>query len=530
MKKIVGFMAISIVGILAVYFLFFKAIIPDSNINHISIALSDTSELALLTGGETEASFDQYISPLNLGKKIAPPSTFDPSHLLEIGYTDKDSISLSLQFDLVASSVIFYHTEKDTYYQVVDPEIITLFVDPVFSAIYPYSNMPNQHLYLKDHLIQQKDNETIWQYIQVNNEWAIHNTGVATTEDTTFKITDVLYAFTLEYDIAPTSTQLQVLKDDTILFETEVVDGHFMPLLEEGIFTYKIISKWETDHYKGHQTSNYIIQMDLPTRFRLSKTSATAGDFFTVYADYVNPDETLAIEQNLVSWTPSFFDDNGTKMAFIPLNYWAKTGNYKIKLTCSNQPDTETIFDVKIKSKNFKKQYLYINEAVEKATRNDQAYAEYNKYFNPARATITSEKLWDGPFITPLEGRVTTEFGEMRYVNDAITSYRHSGIDYAAPTGTPILAPNNGHVNLSRFLTLTGNTIVIDHGMGLFTVYFHLDSLAVKKGDLVIKGDTIGTVGSTGFSTGPHLHYTTSIGKVNFDPLLIKDSDPAVSQ
>lgn len=115
----------------------------------------------------------------------------------------------------------------------------------------------------------------------------------------------------------------------------------------------------------------------------------------------------------------------------------------------------------------------------------------------------------------------------MRYVNDALTSYRHSGTDYAVPKGTPVKAPNNGRVNLSMFLTLTGNTVVIDHGLGLFSVYFHMDSLNVEKGQMVVKGDSIGTVGSTGFSTGPHLHYTTSIGKVNFDSLLLSDYDPS---
>lgn len=114
----------------------------------------------------------------------------------------------------------------------------------------------------------------------------------------------------------------------------------------------------------------------------------------------------------------------------------------------------------------------------------------------------------------------------MRYVNDALTSYRHSGTDYAVPKGTPVKALNRGRVNLSMFLTLTGNTVVIDHGFGLFTVYFHLDSLNVEKNQMVHQGDIIGTVGSTGFSTGPHLHYTTSIGKTNFDTLLLTGTDP----
>jgi murein DD-endopeptidase MepM/ murein hydrolase activator NlpD len=112
----------------------------------------------------------------------------------------------------------------------------------------------------------------------------------------------------------------------------------------------------------------------------------------------------------------------------------------------------------------------------------------------------------------PIEGRLTTDFAEIRYVNNEISSSRHSGIDLAAPTGTEVKAPNNGKVTLAmNDLLSTGNTLVIDHGMGLFTSYYHLDTITVKVGDVVEKGSIVGTVGTTGFSTGPHLHYAVSI-------------------
>src|SRR5665647_2010269 len=97
-----------------------------------------------------------------------------------------------------------------------------------------------------------------------------------------------------------------------------------------------------------------------------------------------------------------------------------------------------------------------------------------------------------------------------------LSSSRHSGLDLAAPLGTPVHAPNNGKVTLAAGgLLSTGNTIVIDHGMGLFTSYYHLNTMNVKAGDAVNKGDVIGTVGTTGFSTGPHLHYAVSIYNTN---------------
>lgn len=119
----------------------------------------------------------------------------------------------------------------------------------------------------------------------------------------------------------------------------------------------------------------------------------------------------------------------------------------------------------------------------------------------------------------PTTGRLTTDFAQIRYVNNEISSSRHSGIDLAAPSGTPVLAPNNGKVTLAApGLLSTGNTIVIDHGMGLFTSYYHLNSMNVNVGDIVSKADVIGTVGTTGFSTGPHLHYAVSIYNTYVNP------------
>lgn len=98
-------------------------------------------------------------------------------------------------------------------------------------------------------------------------------------------------------------------------------------------------------------------------------------------------------------------------------------------------------------------------------------------------------------------------------------------MDIAAPRGTPIKATNTGKVELAMNLILTGNTIVIDHGLGVFSVYFHCDTLDVKEGQMVERGEEIATVGSTGFSTGPHLHWTMSIFDQNIEPEWIIDKN-----
>lgn len=125
----------------------------------------------------------------------------------------------------------------------------------------------------------------------------------------------------------------------------------------------------------------------------------------------------------------------------------------------------------------------------------------------------------EGPPVMPLTRyRETTPFGAKRVINGVKVS-PHSGVDMAAPTGTPVKAVLPGKVVLTSHLYYTGNTLVIDHGRGLFTLYAHLNSFSVSKGTIVRKGEAIGRVGATGRATGPHLHLGAYVKGTRVDPL-----------
>lgn len=118
---------------------------------------------------------------------------------------------------------------------------------------------------------------------------------------------------------------------------------------------------------------------------------------------------------------------------------------------------------------------------------------------------------WQGPFVRPVAGRVSGVYGSQR-IYGGLPRSPHWGLDLAAPSGTPIRAPAPGIVRLADgpFL-IEGNLVLLDHGAGLTSVYIHLERIAVKAGDRVGRGDVIGTVGTTGRSTGPHLHWGVSL-------------------
>lgn len=128
--------------------------------------------------------------------------------------------------------------------------------------------------------------------------------------------------------------------------------------------------------------------------------------------------------------------------------------------------------------------------------------------------------LFSPPFLRPLTGEVISAFGLRRILN-GIPKSSHNGIDFRAERGTPVIAMADGQVALADDLYYTGKTVILDHGGGLFSLYAHLDTLAVASETMISAGKKVGTVGSTGRSTGPHLHMGTRLGKSRIDPLAL---------
>ncbi|HOX19180.1 MAG TPA: M23 family metallopeptidase [Spirochaetales bacterium] len=157
--------------------------------------------------------------------------------------------------------------------------------------------------------------------------------------------------------------------------------------------------------------------------------------------------------------------------------------------------------------------------------RREEQAVRYQKVlgnFDPA--AVHAPELPRGPsFAWPLASiRFTAYFGDRRrYLSPAgkpAGESAHYGIDFGAPTGTPVLSPGPGKVVLAEFRVLTGNTIILEHLPGVYSIFMHMDSLAVATGDSRVRGQVLGTVGSTGFSTGPHLHWELRVNGTACDP------------
>jgi murein DD-endopeptidase MepM/ murein hydrolase activator NlpD len=231
------------------------------------------------------------------------------------------------------------------------------------------------------------------------------------------------------------------------------------------------------------------------------------GDPFLIRSDQSGMIEWNGKTYELLPFGTGFY-------ALLPVATDMKPGSYPVGGT-----------EVRIIRKDFKTQYLEVTEEQEAMRRNTKRIAEDQEKVNQARSQSEPTFLFKEPFILPTKGRLSTPYGFTRYVNGKYSG-RHNAIDIAAPEGTPILATAAGKVVLAEEMYLTGNSIYIDHGMSLFSQYAHLSELHVEEGDLVESGQVIGLVGTTGFSTGPHLHLAFWVHGVQANPDQFIDRSP----
>jgi murein DD-endopeptidase MepM/ murein hydrolase activator NlpD len=168
---------------------------------------------------------------------------------------------------------------------------------------------------------------------------------------------------------------------------------------------------------------------------------------------------------------------------------------------------------------NYKSESLRVEPGqITLSKKNLERVAREKKEIQRIYANSSNTRLWYGSFEKPLAGDTTSAFGTSRLFNGQHRSY-HRGIDLRAGAGTPVKVSNSGVVRLARNLFYSGDIVIVDHGLGVFTNYAHLSKIEVMEGQYIARGDPIGLTGSTGRVSGPHLHWGVKVNGVYVDPL-----------
>jgi murein DD-endopeptidase MepM/ murein hydrolase activator NlpD len=244
----------------------------------------------------------------------------------------------------------------------------------------------------------------------------------------------------------------------------------------------------------------------------LPQDSRVPGGLAVIPLDPANNSQKITFNGQQV-WTLS--GDNNKSWAIIGIPLKQKVGKVSYKVDGKDYAFT-------IKNKAYKEQRLTVKRKHSNPTADQikriQKESRLSKKAFTTFSDINTEKPYRA-FQQPAQGPISSPFGLKRFFNDQARR-PHSGIDIAAPRGANIIAPADGEIILTGHFFFNGNSIFIDHGQGLITMYCHMDSLERKQGDKVKAGEIIGTIGSTGRATGPHLPWTVSLNNSRVEPLL----------
>jgi murein DD-endopeptidase MepM/ murein hydrolase activator NlpD len=252
-----------------------------------------------------------------------------------------------------------------------------------------------------------------------------------------------------------------------------------------------------------------------------SATQIRPGDFFTVKVK-ATPNSQVSIKFMGSSKRLYTVGNPDQFIGLVAASYRTVPGKYPLSIEIDNGGLLTKEQTIEVVSRRFDEQRITVSKQMQQ----DTITAE--KQANDARIGLEvrqrAEKLqlpplWRDAFVMPVNGRMTSDFGLIRYVNNQENG-RHSGWDLAAATGTPVAAVNEGQVVFAGTLYATGYTVIMHHGLDLYSAYAHLSKIAVKEGKRVKRGQLVGNVGATGLATGPHLHLTMRVGEIPVDPAL----------
>ena len=213
---------------------------------------------------------------------------------------------------------------------------------------------------------------------------------------------------------------------------------------------------------------------------------------------------------------PAFRTGDRTWEALVGIDLDVRPGRYAVTVTAGA---ARGVHELVVETRTFPTRRLKVDEAFVTPPPSEQARIEREAALLAATwKAVSPERLWNGPFVRPVAEPANSAFGTRSIFNGKPRN-AHGGADFLSPAGTPVHSPNAGRVVIARSLYFSGNTIIVDHGLGLFSMFAHLSAIDVREGERVDAGHVVGKVGATGRVTGPHLHWTVRAANARIDPL-----------
>lgn len=299
-------------------------------------------------------------------------------------------------------------------------------------------------------------------------------------------------------------------------------DGNFRPYepISRGEAAQVLINTFNPRSFLSSQTYS-----DLPEdhHFYDYLTSAVQAKIFLGYPDgLIRPERPLSYQEAKIiiqraSGPTKKIESREYWRALVGISRIQDPGMKRLTLKITNKNGTveEKSLDIHVSPRHFETVSFTVPKSQNKLFKKKSQNNTW-EMINDARLHSTAKKLWNGKFLIPAEGEPTLGYGDLLHINGKYNG-SHFGHDIANTEGTSIYAANAGRVVLSDYTPSYGNSIIIDHGQNIFTMYLHLSERIAVEGQYVHKGELIGLMGKTGIATGSHLHYSHWVGEVIVD-------------
>ncbi|MCQ2431144.1 MAG: M23 family metallopeptidase [Clostridia bacterium] len=364
-----------------------------------------------------------------------------------------------------------------------------------------------------------------WRYKLFNGAYRAMETETTDARKTYRMNARLAMSFNLEPDLI----DISVYDGDELIYSDNYANLSRLSITEQKNLRFHIEAKWyEVDGKEGQGEAVYDFnaRVNAPASFYLNVSTIQRGEFcvITVKDKPEDADVLFAAEPD-INFTPTFVEDGDYYRALIPIACEQPAGNYTFTVSCDGV--TQELL-LGVTDKEFHEAPYSIDQSIINATRTEATLASFDELMKPVAQSLAlgADHMFNGTF---LEGPADTSllitgFGRIRVINGG-TKYQHQGVDYLVREGTDIQAVNDGVVIYVGATDLSGNIVVVEHGLGLKSWYCHLSETKVSKGDTVHKGDVIALSGDTGFCAQATAHIGLSVFEVPVCPYTLWEAE-----
>ena len=261
-----------------------------------------------------------------------------------------------------------------------------------------------------------------------------------------------------------------------------------------------------------------LVQAPAPIAISARARSLQPGE--VVVLSIVPPIATESIRVFAFDKHVAAYRDGDTWRAIVGVDLDVKPGTYRVTVQSGSADNAaHGTYELRIVPRTFRTRRLTVDQAFVTPPPSELPRIEREAALLAATwESSAASRWWTTAFVRPVPQAANSAFGTRSIFNGKPRN-SHGGADFLSPAGTPIEAPNAGRIAVARNLYFSGNTVIIDHGLGLFSTLAHLSRIEVQEGEMVTPGQRIGLVGATGRVTGPHLHWAVRAGDARVDPL-----------